>query len=300
MPRILFSRVFWTAFFLILGVAVFFLFPPAEGSNPSPPNPVIAIIFFGFILFFSQYSEINSAINKAQYSRAIELAERLRKLDPRMAYSTFALAYAGLRQGEDSLVYAEKAIELAPRNAHFYAIRAVAKLVLHDFENALLDCTKAAELDPASAYAFVLKAECYLSMNQPQEAMTELKKAQAIPTKWAIARSYVSSTTAIAELALGRPQSAKVAAQDSISAQNSAFAHGAMGLVLLVESDFDAAIAEFSEAIQLNEYCADAYWYRHVAYLATGKTDLAKADKEHALRLGAFPYPMFRDFGLSS
>ncbi len=188
---------------------------------------------------------------------------------------------------------ADKAIELSPRNDNFYILRATARIVMHDFENAIADCTKAIELNASNAYAYALKADCQLLKGKPQEARIELEKALAIPTKLAAIQSAVSSINAIYKLAAGETQAAKECAQSALSTFKCTSAYYALGLVLLKESQCEAAIAEFSKAIQRDSYCAEAYWYRHEAYIAAGKVDLAQKDRESAERLFAFPYPMF-------
>jgi|LakMenEpi03Aug12_release.lakeMendotaPanAssembly.Ray.scaffolds.fasta_scaffold257715_3 hypothetical protein len=93
MKKILHSRTFWTILILGGGIAGYFLAPyNAGGSLPNPLNPAIALFFFLFLLYFSQYSEINSALSNANYSKAIEIAERFKKTDPKTFYSVYACA----------------------------------------------------------------------------------------------------------------------------------------------------------------------------------------------------------------
>lgn len=296
MQKILSSRLFWTVLIIIFICAAFLSDHPAGAKVPDPPSPVFALIMFCSVLFFSQFYELNSAIFNAQYPKAAEIAERLRLIAPRTAYSALAVAYAGMRKGERALAYANKAIELSPRNARFHLIRALARMVAHDFENALNDCAKSLELDSSITYNYVLKAECYLLMGNLQEASRQLEKAQSAPTKIPAVQSAVLSAVAIGKLSSGDIVAAKESAQKAVLAYQSSSAYLALGLVLFKESDLEGAIAEFSHAIEKDSYYPLAYWYRNEAYYAAGKVELAHNDLEKAESLSAYPYPMLCEF----
>jgi len=61
----------------------------------------------------------------------------------------------------------------------------------------------------------------------------------------------------------------------------------ARGLEYLNNGDYDNAIADFTQAINLNPYSAEAYFNRGEAYTNEGDYDRAIADYNQAIRLTA-------------
>lgn len=72
---------------------------------------------------------------------------------------------------------AYKAIELDPKDANTYRLRALAFSRLKDYERAIADFTKAIEIDPKFAVAYFNRGVAFGSLGEIEKAEADFKKA---------------------------------------------------------------------------------------------------------------------------
>ncbi|MFN6962374.1 MAG: tetratricopeptide repeat protein [Pyrinomonadaceae bacterium] len=171
-------------------------------------------------------------------------------------YNGRAVSQRALKRPEAALADYTKAIEIAPKNADFYANRGyllTADLGRH--AEAIGDLTKAIELDPAGKVeAYFARAQAYYELRQYDRTIADLDKYISLMPRGVndryLADGYISR--GIAYALSGRPE---------------------------------RGVADLTKAIELAPDNARAYQARALLYGQLKKNDLAEADQRKAAEL---------------
>ena len=151
------------------------------------------------------------------------------------------------------------------------------------------DCNTALEKDGTCGLALLNRAYCFSLLKQPEKAVADLEQLDQLhPTGELLAfawsnRARVALQSDDVDTALKFSEMAllQLTIPETIATR---------GLVLSRQKRNDEALALLSEAIQMNPYASECYWFRHEVYEAIGESQKAEADKEVAARYGYAPY----------
>jgi tetratricopeptide (TPR) repeat protein len=158
-----------------------------------------------------------------------------------------------------------------PDSKMVYEKRAEAYMGKYDYDNAIADYSK----NLSSGDSYILRAKAYLAKGDFDKAIADYTKAVTLFTE-----RVQSSTDSYYTGALKRARQELRKAHETVSApqRNS-------GKAALDRKNWDKAIADFTEIIQLFPYYADAYRYRAQAYIGKRKYKDARSDVNVALWL---------------
>lgn len=171
-------------------------------------------------------------------------------IKPRLSSAHFALGCAlnQLGRADDAIEHFSRCLELDPKNFDAYSGRAVAFCIVGKFREALSDSKKSLILNPKNFWARLIHAWAIGGIGETNLAIEELE-----------------------QLSRERPD------HDQI--------HFIRGECYLLQGQFDAAISEFTNAIQQNPQSAVAYASRAIALSALGRAKEAKQDLEACISL---------------
>ncbi|MFN8371594.1 MAG: tetratricopeptide repeat protein [Anaerolineae bacterium] len=207
-------------------------------------------------------------------------------------YSRAHINFAGDTSTEDLIADYTEAIRLTPQFAAAYYQRA--RLRAHhlgDDQGAIADYTEAIRLNPADPDAYYDRGRAYNSIGETDAAIADFNAAiRCVPNDpdiyYELDDLYAANGDLESRISLytqwieGDPESAKNA-------------YNGRGNLYLTTGDFDAAVADFNEAIRLNPQAAPAYSNRGEAYFAKGLVEDALKDFHDAHQLDPnYEYPI--------
>ena len=211
---------------------------------------------------------------------------------PSDVYLILGRLYDEKKQPEKAIECFSKAISIAPQLKELYKSRAAIYAALGEKEKALKDYERLATLDPSSSAPYFQQGQVLESMKKYDAACAMYKRllkidesAQRVPLK------------AIALKRLALLSGMKGKHEDAISYLTEASKYDVeddeplrmRGLEYMALKNYAMAIADFSEAIDINPDSSHNFAARAEAYLKAGKPDLASKDKAEAVRLNNVP-----------
>lgn len=185
------------------------------------------------------------------------------KGDNKTAEEYCALATEKLQYGyyDDAIVFFDKAIARKPSCVIAYHDRGQSKDYLQDYSGAILDFDKAIELEPNDAMSYYNRARSKYSLQYYSSAIEDNIKALELFNKNKNLPAYV-------------PDNFK-----QLIYLNKGMARNSL-------MDFELAINDFTEVINLDSNSADAYQNRAVSKMCLKNFNDALKDAERALELG--------------
>jgi tetratricopeptide (TPR) repeat protein len=200
-------------------------------------------------------------VSQHKYDQAIADYTRVLEVSPGSGSVLRKRAGAHMAKGDDDHAVADlgEAIRLDPKNAEAYALRAEANFNLKKYDAAIADADQALKLDTKSVVARLNRGKAYQAKGSNDQAIADLTEAirgsdslRSPGQVWTTAS--VSPDSRLAEAYLYR------------------------GNAYLAKNDNDTAIADYTQAIQLNSKLWSGYFYRARAYNAKHDYDRAVAD----------------------
>ena len=207
-------------------------------------------------------------------NRAIEL-----KPDYEHAYATRALLYDSKHDYDHAIADYDAAIKLRPDVGLNFAFRGSVYASKGDYDRAIADCTHAQQLGQ------MLAGFDTLCLKNATEAKARLAAGQKLGDKraWCQGKALIQEGWAV-EMQI--PGCTALIASGKETRKNLAEDFYNRARAYDFQSDKDHALADFGEAIRLNQNNADAYGRRGMIYYwAKNDYGRAVADLSHALRL---------------
>lgn len=206
----------------------------------------------------------NALIGQGDFDRALEEYAALIRLDPQSAsgYLGRGVVCSKLRQFKRAIADYTEAIRLDPRSAPAYRNRGRDLLTTGAVKQAIADFTSAIQLEPHDHQAFCDRATAYNRIARHREALADANEAIRLAPDFYLghdARGWAHFGLARAAI----------------------FTFWRKGSAARRKTDFEHAIADFTEAIRLNPNAADCYHGRSQAYLALGDRANAAKDASH-------------------
>jgi tetratricopeptide (TPR) repeat protein len=211
------------------------------------------------------YSELNDN------EKALADLDQALALQPEMAlaYAYRSYVYGDLADYEAAIADATKAVELGSdlsdqRRASVIHARALAYLSLEQYEQAITDATESINLagadTPETARTYDIRSNAYFALGDYERAIADASKAIELGTTDITALSDFHRTRAYAYYFAGNYEAARADIEAAISldnAQPDADDFGLLGRIQYAQSDHQAAIQSFQQALSL---AADDPW----------------------------------------
>lgn len=198
----------------------------------------------------------------------------------------FGAVYAARGDHQRAIGYLDKAIDQQSDYLEAYAYRGVEYLSLKDYETAILDFNRALEIQSDYAYAYFYRATAYANLRQYDNAIADLD--HAIELEPTYKDTYLALDTSRVKASdygrfVSRVRCLDLAIQHSPLNANLYLYRGAARNAI---NEYNEAIVDISQAIELNPNDARAYYSRGVAYLLSqNNDDAAIADFDRAAEL---------------
>ncbi len=203
-------------------------------------------------------------------------------------------------QFADAIDTLTEVVEIDPDNVTAYTLRGAAYAAQNNYQRAIDDFTRALAVVPYDWAVYVFRADTYANMGEPGEAMFDYDKALELNPRYVSAyqsRAAVHQSlgqTDEAELdtlmVQGITQSNRGAYRDAVNTFSdvialdgganriSAYAYYNQGLTFFSLEDYESAIEDFTQALEIYPDMHDSYLGRGIAYRIEGDTQRAGAD----------------------
>lgn len=171
----------------------------------------------------------------------------------------------------------ESAMRVSPPFPEPHYNRAEVRFARGDLAGALADLDYAIELDPGFTAAYVNRAGLLAALGQLDRARADALRDQENP--------YLLCVLGQVEAAQGQPVAARMAFDSALERDAGlAAAWAGRGALAFDEGKFDAAVADLTRAVELDD-SAEARFNRAVALRAAGRHEEARSDLERAAEL---------------
>jgi tetratricopeptide (TPR) repeat protein len=219
------------------------------------------------------YSEGNFESAIVDYTRAIEL-------DPDFpdSFNNRGAAYFSLRNYEAALLDYNRAIELKPDYTNAFVGRGITYTELGDYESALADFNHAIELDPNNGLAYSGRASSYYRSGRYENALADYLKAEELGHSFSRLSQQRFDELRATVTATTRPS---LTPSPTMTANQ----HYQRGRSLADSGNYQAAVADYTRAIELDPNDEVIVNSRGVAYYNLEEYDLALADYNRAIEL---------------
>ncbi|MBD2338553.1 tetratricopeptide repeat protein [Calothrix sp. FACHB-156] len=242
---------FWRLLFSAIAVFAFTFLTHTANASPLNDTPTTAREFLQMGVEKISHSHYEEAI--ADFNQAIQLQNNLGQSDSGEAFSDRCLAYLQIQEYQQAIADCTQAINLSPENAEAYINRGLANYRQQDYLSAIADYQQAIALKPADFRAYYNLALAHAATDKYLEAIVDYN----------LALSQI-------------PPSANLLLADIYNDR---------GLARLQMQDFEAAMADFSKAIQLDVNDYRAYFNRGCACGKKGDNFGALRDFSKVIRL---------------
>ncbi|TPK96226.1 MULTISPECIES: tetratricopeptide repeat protein [unclassified Mesorhizobium] len=249
----------------------------------------------------------DAAYKKRKYDRAVAEYSRAVALAPNEPSTYSARARARLQKGDydGALADLNRALDIDPSYIPAYHGRALILVKMHEPEKAIADFNRAIEMKPDYAPFYFGRGSTWYSMGDFDRAAADLDRALELDPKSEMARQGRKLAMAAKERASRSSQPAKSTKEalglDSLSQgikQASALVFFKQGRALQEKGDYDRAIAEFDQAIDLDPNNAAAYYGRAQSLTLKRNFEQALADYDKAVSLAPTEAKIHADRGL--
>ncbi|KPK00558.1 MAG: hypothetical protein AMJ60_00835 [Desulfobacterales bacterium SG8_35] len=211
-------------------------------------------------------------ISKKQYSNALKDFSKALEIHPNYvdALINRGSTYAQLGRFNDALMDFNHALKFEKKDAELYNKRGEIYLQNEMHDQAIKDFTAAVVLNPMFSDAYLNRGRAYSEKGMPEEAMNDFN--QAIKADSDHAFDFVDRAAPAIQIdeesAANKEESAKFIQ---------------MGLADLNSEKYEAAVENFTQAINLEASEAEGYINRGRAYIKLAKPDEAMADFKQAV-----------------
>lgn len=207
--------------------------------------------------FFAWFDIGNLQTHQGNYKEAIYAFEQAYKIRPDYAggWVNYGFSYSELGKEKEAIDVYSKGIKAMPKEALLYNNRGFGYLTLKQYDKAFSDLQKAISLDPEVVMSHVSIAEYYVEIKNADEAIKKAKESLAM--KNGNAREYTA-------------------------------AYIALGNAYMLKKNYEAAIAQFKNAINETPSHPNAHERLGIAYYFNNQLCLANKTLKKALKLDSY------------
>ncbi|MBD2358841.1 tetratricopeptide repeat protein [Tolypothrix sp. FACHB-123] len=268
---------FWRLFLSAIAIFTFIFWTPAANATPISHAPTTASDFFQLGVNEIQQGNYQQAI--ADLNQAIKLES-----DFDQAYSDRCLAYLQLQEYHQAIADCTVAINLSPTNAQGYLNRGLANYRQQDYPAAIADYEQAIALQPDEFRTYYNLALAYAASGNYSQAIADYNLALSqIPASANIILADIYNDRGLAQLELQDMEAAMADFTMAIQLDaNDYRAYFNRGCACGRKGDNFGALRDFSKVIRLNPNNGMAYVNRGVARYQLGYYQGAIADLQTA------------------
>lgn len=255
---------------------------------------IIAILLFQSFSLFAQvdefYKNAVDAFNKGNYKKAISEFTNMIDHEPNSfrAYHNRALAYMMDRNFKKALKDFDKAIFINPNDADAYNNRGLCRQYLGEVLKSISDFDKAIQLDPKFAQAYINRAASNIQEERYVDAVKDFREAEKLDSKNPaiyFQRGLLYYNNRQYQDAINDFEKAlKVGFQDEEMLYK-------LGNSYFHLKKYKKSIKHYTACIKMNPKHDKALNNRAVAYDKTGKSKLAKKDRDRLNELSGNKFP---------
>ena len=220
--------------------------------------------------------------SKADFRSAIRIYNELILGSPMNPYYYLqrGSAYQTIGEADRAILDFSDAIRLAPRETYPLINRAIILYARKDnTEGAIADLNAALKLKPCEVSAWANRGIVYKKKGEIDRALADFTASlKCLPPRIDPIYSVVARDGVLNQLSPQQLEHNRVA-------ELAIFTYFQRGLAYYDKSDYDKAIADFSEAIRLNPLNASPYVGRGASYMSKQEYKKAIADFDEALKL---------------
>ncbi len=244
-------------------------------------------------------NRIHAYYTIGEYQRALAECDRLIQAGSaqqrQYTYFSRGTIYLHQRKYQQALEDLDQAIILNPDNAVAYNNRGCAYYYLKEYQRACADCDKAIALKPEYGIFYGIRAMVYLGLSQLEQAQSDLQKACALDPgfiahgwnneylKMCLHGAHLETAQRLEALAQTDPTTAILFAPQDY------FVPICLGVAHWLRGDFEQALRELEQAMLLDTYNEDAYFWAGMACASLGRDDEAHKALQKALEFGLLP-----------
>jgi tetratricopeptide (TPR) repeat protein len=203
------------------------------------------------------------------------------KPDDKRMLSDRAIASLGMRQPDQALIDADRAVSADPNNALVYLNRGMIKRLSGKFQDAIGDYDRSISINSKEANAYGERGQAYMSVTQLDKALVDFDQALSLNPASDVARA----ARGLALLMKGNSAEGLVDIKNALDRNpNNQMAELGQGLAMLVSGQYDRAIVALNQIVGKSAaYDGLARTLRARAYLAKNDTADAMTDLNSVL-----------------
>ena len=192
-----------------------------------------------------------------------------------------AIASLGMRQPDQALIDADRAVSADPNNALVYLNRGMIKRLSGKFQDAIGDYDRSISINSKEANAYGERGQAYMSVTQLDKALVDFDQALSLNPASDVARA----ARGLALLMKGNSAEGLVDIKNALDRNpNNQMAELGQGLAMLVSGQYDRAIVALDQIVGKSAaYDGLARTLRARAYLAKNDTADAMTDLNSVL-----------------
>lgn len=256
---------------------------PAKTASASPQNaakaPAKKVVTYDQLM-----SAADELIQKRDAKNALKVLTAAIKAKPTQttAYIKRAAIFAEAKMMKQAISDMNSAIAVDAADPKLRNTRGYFLLLLKEYDAAEKDFNKAIDLDNNYPQVYNNRGLVFIGQNEFIKAMNDFQKAIELKTDYVDALNNLG----FVYLQMEDPDLEKaVETFTKVLAINGEYMNAISnrGRAYLQQKNYDAAIADFSRAIELQPSNTQYYLHRSEAYKAAGKEDLSKTDVDHVV-----------------
>lgn len=245
-------------------------------------NPQDALAFFGRGWAYLSLGKHQLALSDFQH--VLELTPNYGDSNPGGFYNGLRWAYYFTGQYEQALSTNDHLLEREPGEYSSYLFRGRCLLEIGEYQRSLEECNYALELAPEQANVYMQRGLTYLWLNNLQQAQADFARGCELKPK-SIYNVLVTAWVRMCQEAVDAPVAERLEAIAATHPQNYS-AHICQGIALLLRGQYLKALAEFEQALLLEQNDQwEVYFWKGMACAFLGQDAEAMASVTKALDL---------------
>ncbi|MDR3561011.1 MAG: tetratricopeptide repeat protein [Negativicutes bacterium] len=174
--------------------------------------------------------------------------------------------YSVLRQYDNAIKFASRAIALSPNNSFAYDTRGRVYLLKEQYDRAIAEYTQALAVNPQSQEALTWRAAVYFSQQQYDMALTDCNQAIAVDPNYS--QAYMNRGLAYLKKGMyGLASSDFDKAIETATGVQLASAYNIRGYFRVELKQYQTSISDFDKAIEISPRYAEPYYNKGVALM---------------------------------